>query len=125
MSSAAKTRFEYREGRKTSVMSLLWRKGKGGHMKKNAVVAALVFLVAFGSVASGSDEKPGSKAAPKPGTVVTVIGVLTKGVECQALREDKTGDIFTLTKKPKGFKNGDHVKVTGKTVEISPCQQGT
>jgi hypothetical protein len=65
-----------------------------------------------------------SKAAAKPATV-TVVGTLIKGVECQALREDKTSKVFTLTPRPKGFKNGQHVTVSGTVVEISPCQQGT
>jgi len=90
-------------------------------MKKLLSGAILVVIFLAGTVALAAAEK----APPKPGTVITVIGTLTKGVECQALREDKTDEIYTLTKKPKGVKNGDHVKVTGKVVDVSTCQQGT
>lgn len=61
-------------------------------------------------------------AAPKP---ITVTGTLIEGVECQALRQDQTNKVFTLTSVPQGFANGDHVTVTGTPVEISICQQGT
>ncbi|MFL6258233.1 MAG: hypothetical protein ACJ76Y_00865 [Thermoanaerobaculia bacterium] len=59
---------------------------------------------------------------------VTVIGTLTdEGVECQAMREDKTNKLCTLIPRDKlsGFKNGDHVKVEGTIAEVSFCQQGT
>ena len=89
-----------------------------------SAIFVLLFVTAGLATAAAGDEKA-SKDAPKSGTSITVVGTLIKGVECQALREDKTNKIFTLTKKPKGFKNGDHVKVTGKVVDISICQQGT
>jgi hypothetical protein len=72
--------------------------------------------------------KTNEKAAdvPKPVKSITVIGKLTpEGVECQAMREDKTNKLFTLTGNLGGFKNGDHVKVVGTIVDISICQQGT
>jgi hypothetical protein len=59
---------------------------------------------------------------------VTVVGILTdEGVECQAMREDKTNKLYTLIPREKleGFKNGDQVKVEGTIAEISFCQQGT
>jgi hypothetical protein len=59
---------------------------------------------------------------------VTVIGTLTdEGVECQAMREDKTNKLYTLIPREKlsGFNNGDHVKVEGTIAEVSFCQQGT
>lgn len=59
---------------------------------------------------------------------ITVIGTLTdEGVECQAMREDKTNKLYTLIPRDKlsGFKNGDHVKVEGTIAEVSFCQQGT
>ena len=60
-------------------------------------------------------------AAPKK---ITVVGRLTKeGVECRALREDKTNKLFTLTGKVP-YKNGTHVKVTGTIPNVSICQQG-
>ncbi len=65
------------------------------------------------------------KAAPKP---ITVVGTLTnEGVECQAMRQDKTKKLFTLVPKSKlkGFKNGDRVRVTGTIADINPCMQGT
>lgn len=89
-----------------------------------SAISVALFVVAGLATAAASDEKA-PKDASKPGTSITVVGTLIKGVECQALREDKTNKVFTLTKKPKGYKNGDHVKVTGKTVDISICQQGT
>jgi hypothetical protein len=81
--------------------------------------ALIVILCA--SVTAASD----TKATAKTGKSVTAVGTLMKGVECQAMKEDKTGSVFTFTKMPKGFKNGDHVKVTGTVVDISICQQGT
>jgi hypothetical protein len=59
---------------------------------------------------------------------ITVVGTLTdEGVECQAMREDKTNKLYKLIPRDKleGFNNGDHVKVEGTVVEISFCQQGT
>jgi hypothetical protein len=57
---------------------------------------------------------------------ITVVGKLTpEGVECQALREDTTNKLFTLSGALKGFKTGDHVKVGGSIAEVSICQQGT
>jgi len=66
------------------------------------------------------------KAAPTP--AITVVGKLTdEGIECQAMRQDKTKKLFTLVPKAKlkGFKNGDHVRVVGIVPGISFCQQGT
>jgi hypothetical protein len=59
---------------------------------------------------------------------VKVTGTLTaEGVECQAMRQDKTNELYTLIPREKlaGFKNGDHVRVSGTIVEVSFCQQGT
>jgi len=59
---------------------------------------------------------------------ITVVGTLTdEGVECQAMRENKTNKLYTLVPREKlvDFKNGDHVKVEGTIAEISFCQQGT
>lgn len=66
-------------------------------------------------------------AAGKEGDAITVTGKLVKGgVECQRLLQDKTGVYFTLTPRPaKKFKNGQHVRVTGTTAGVSPCQQDT
>jgi hypothetical protein len=66
-------------------------------------------------------------AAGKPGDPITVTGTLVKGgVECQRLRADRTGTFYTLTPRPaKKFKNGQHVRVTGKIAGVSICQQDT
>lgn len=58
---------------------------------------------------------------------VTVTGTLTdEGVECRAMREDGTKELYTLVPRSKldGFNNGDHVKVEGTIQEVSFCQQG-
>jgi hypothetical protein len=70
-------------------------------------------------MANENDESGGQKES------IVVVGTLTdEGIECQALREDKTDKLYTLTKNG-GFKRGDHVKVTGPIAEVSICQQGT
>jgi hypothetical protein len=72
-------------------------------------------------MASERSEETASKS-------ITVVGTLTdEGVECQAMREDKTNELYTLIPREKleGFKNGDYVRVEGTVVEISICQQGT
>ena len=80
-------------------------------------------------MATKAAKKTPSKTAKKAAAqTITIVGKLTnEGVECQALRQDRTRKLFTLVPraKLKGFKNGDHVKVTGTIVEISFCQQGT
>jgi hypothetical protein len=56
---------------------------------------------------------------------ITVTGRLTnEGVDCKAMRSDD-GKLYTLTGDLKGFRNGDHVKVTGRIAEMSSCMQGT
>jgi len=60
--------------------------------------------------------------------VITVVRRLTdEGVECQAMRQDRTKKLFTLIPKSKlrGFHNGDHVEVKGTVQQITFCQQGT
>jgi hypothetical protein len=93
---------------------------------KNATLrlaCAWIALFCFAIVANAQDKTDTAKTAQK----VTVYGTLTKeGVECQAMRQDKTKKLYTLTPRPsKSFKNGDHVKVTGTIAEVSICQQGT
>ena len=78
-------------------------------------------------MATKTAKKAAKKASAKTASI-TVTGKLTaEGVECQAMRQDRTRKLFTLVprSKLKGFKNGDHVKVVGTVVEISFCQQGT
>ena len=58
-----------------------------------------------------------------PGVPVSVRGTLTAGVECPAM-QGTDGKIYTLTGDLKGFKNGDEVCITGRTVEVSTCMQG-
>jgi hypothetical protein len=78
-------------------------------------------------VATVPAKSSGKEDASLAGTpAVTVVGKLTaEGVECQALREDKTNKLYTLSGNLKSFKTGDHVKVGGSIAEISICQQGT
>jgi hypothetical protein len=69
-----------------------------------------------------------NEASQTAGKPITVVGTLTReGVECQAMREDKSDELYTLIPRDKltGFQNGDHVKVEGIIQEISFCQQGT
>lgn len=76
-------------------------------------------------MASETKERSVEKVAGKD---VTVLGTLTdEGVECQAMREDGTKELYTLVPRDKltGFKNGDHVKVKGTIQEVSFCMQGT
>jgi hypothetical protein len=59
---------------------------------------------------------------------LVLVGTLTdEGVECQAMREDKSNELFTLSPPHKldGFKNGDHVTVKGAVATVSFCHQGT
>jgi len=57
--------------------------------------------------------------------VVRITGELTDaGVECQALETDG-GTVYTLTGNLRNFEVGDRVRVVGKVVESSICQQGT
>jgi hypothetical protein len=91
----------------------------------SAVRILLSLALAMPITASMGDVKAPAKVTSRPGTTISVVGTLVDGVECPALRADKTNELFTLTGKPGNFKNGDHVKVTGKVVELSICQQGT
>jgi hypothetical protein len=85
---------------------------------RKLIVVAVILLVAVAAFAAG----------PKPGTKVTVVGTLNKGVEnsCKIVKEDKSGDVYSFTNKlPKGVKYGNHVEVKGTVLENSICQQGT
>jgi hypothetical protein len=56
---------------------------------------------------------------------VELIGTLISGgVECQLFQTD-SGEKYTLTGSLNGFQNGDRVKLSGRTVEISNCMQET
>lgn len=56
---------------------------------------------------------------------VELIGTLIPGgVECQLFQTD-SGEKYTLTGSLNGFQNGDRVKLSGRTVEISHCMQET
>ena len=75
---------------------------------------------------AASKKAPAKKAPPAAKTVV--IGVLTdEGVECRAMRQDRTRKLFTLVPRSKltGFKTGERVRVTGTIQQFSICQQGT
>ena len=79
------------------------------------------------AAASKAGAKKTSTKKSTPPKIV-VVGTLTdEGVECQAMREDKTKKLFTLQPKSKlkGFKNGDHVRVAGTLPGVSICMQGT
>jgi hypothetical protein len=57
--------------------------------------------------------------------LVTVNGTLTReGAECQAMRGDD-GRLYTLAGDTRGFRAGDRVRVVGRIVQASICQQGT
>lgn len=59
---------------------------------------------------------------------VTVTGILTdEGVECRAMREEKSNQLYTLIPRQKlnGFRNGERVKVRGSIAQVSFCIQGT
>ena len=67
---------------------------------------------------------PVTPAAQKDEPPITISGLLTgEGVECQALRSDK-GELFTLVGDLPGFAAGQRVRVTGRRMEMSTCQQG-
>jgi LysM repeat protein len=56
---------------------------------------------------------------------VTVDGTLTReGVQCPAMRGDD-GRLYTLAGDITGLRAGDRVRVVGRVVEASICQQGT
>lgn len=62
-------------------------------------------------------------AGPESG--ITVVGTLTtEGVECPALRSDD-GRLYTLAGNVGRFRPGDRVRIQGRRVEASFCQQGT
>jgi hypothetical protein len=85
---------------------------------RKIIAVAVMMLIAVAAFAAG----------PKPGTTVTAVGTLEKGVEnnCKIVKEEKSGDTYSFTNKlPRGFKFGDHVEVKGTVVEIGTCQQGT
>ncbi len=50
--------------------------------------------------------------------------LLDIGVECQAFRGDDK-KLYTLTRHPDSFENGDRVCVCGRPAQISICMQGT
>jgi hypothetical protein len=85
----------------------------------------VLLILASLTLSAGSALAAKTASNPKPGTKITVIGTLTKGVECQALKEDKTDKLFTLTTRPAGYVDGDHVKVSGTVAGMTPCMQGT
>lgn len=56
---------------------------------------------------------------------VTVDGTLTReGVQCPAMRGDN-GQLYTLAGNLGGYRAGDRVRVVGRPVQASICQQGT
>lgn len=57
------------------------------------------------------------------GERVEVTGVLRDGPECPALRSDD-GEVYSLVGDLGDFDTGDHVTITGRTVEVSICQRG-
>ena len=57
---------------------------------------------------------------------LTRRGLVTdEGVECPALREDESGELYSLTGATEGLSPGDSVVVEGRIAEMSVCIQGT
>ena len=62
---------------------------------------------------------------PRPADRISVTGRLTRGgVECQLMRGDD-GEVYSLLGDLEGYRAGDRVRVVGRLVEMSYCQQGT
>jgi len=55
---------------------------------------------------------------------IDVTGTLRDGPECPILRSDD-GDVYSLVGDLQDFDAGDHVRIVGRTVEVSICQRGT
>jgi hypothetical protein len=97
-----------------------------------AALAAILCLAAAPGCGGRADPVSGDvNAPPRPPidpidrSVIEVTGVLTdEGVECPALRGDD-GTLYTLTGDLKTFQVGNRVRVAGRVVEVSICQQGT
>ncbi|HXI11126.1 MAG TPA: hypothetical protein VNM92_00565 [Thermoanaerobaculia bacterium] len=67
----------------------------------------------------------GDSGSGKSSGSITISGTLTdEGVECRAMRDGKTNELYTLTGNLSDFKTGDRVRVVGTIAEISICQQG-
>lgn len=89
-------------------------------MKTLTLVLALAFAACTISNTTDSMTAPAQSAK-----TITVIGTLTsEGVECQAMREEKTNELYTLAGKLDSFHSGDRVKVAGTIAEVSTCMQG-
>lgn len=92
------------------------------------VFAVSVLVFAGCAVGNAGIDSPATADMPRQervGGMVTVEGVLTnEGIECQALRGED-GTLYTLSRRPEGFKIGDRVLVTGSVAGISFCMQGT
>jgi len=57
------------------------------------------------------------------GERIDVTGVLRDGPECPILRADE-GGFYSLVGDLQDFDTGDHVRIVGRTVEVSICQRG-
>lgn len=81
-------------------------------------ILTLLSLLSFDVAISFTAETEGEDLS------IVVEGVLVPGgVECQLFQGDDSKQ-YSLVGDMKGFKNGDHVKITGKRVEISFCMKG-
>jgi hypothetical protein len=90
----------------------------------NRSVASCLALgcIALAAIAACSSSTP-SEPGDKPRTI-SVVGALTQGVECPALRGDD-GQLYTLLGDLGGFRLGDRVRVSGPIAEANFCMQGT
>jgi hypothetical protein len=89
------------------------------------MLAATTLLLIISACAQATAPDATAKEASVTSDSMTVLGTLTsEGVECQAMREDKTNLLYTLTGNLGAFKAGDPVTVTGRIAEMSKCMQG-
>jgi hypothetical protein len=89
------------------------------------IISFLIGLVLMSGSTSTTAVAQGPPA--EGGAPVSVTGTLTdQGVPCWALRGDD-GVLYTFRRTPetRQFKPGDRIRVEGRIVEISICQQGT
>ena len=88
------------------------------------ILGLATVIAASGACAMSNPHAADNNAASNDGTAVTVVGRLTsEGVECQALRGDD-GQLYTLLGDIGALPVETRVRVLGKRLEFSSCQQG-